>query len=140
MRKWKAAAKGGATRFMKKEPEEWKAIPGYIRYLISNYGRVATIHGKMRCLDWAGRTRKRYRSVKLYQAGGCKHLLIHKLVYRVFHREVPFGMQVDHIDDDHLNNFWKNLQLLSHEDNQAKRKKYKPMSKEREELMEKLGI
>lgn len=108
-------------------PEEWRPIPGYESlYLISSHGRVARIETQRQlAYDWAGRKHFRYRSVRLYGGDGSRqHLVVHKLVYLAFHGEIPFGMQVDHKDHNRFNNHYSNLQLTTHEENQARRKKY----------------
>ena len=46
---------------------------------------------------------------------------VHKMVWETFKGEVPVGYDVDHIDDDKLNNKLTNLQLLTHKDNIRKR-------------------
>lgn len=45
----------------------------------------------------------------------------HSFLYAWYKGEVPAGYDVDHIDNDTLNNDLDNLQLLSHEENIKKR-------------------
>lgn len=50
---------------------------------------------------------------------------LHRLLYAYFIGEVPFGMVVDHIDNDKFNNNLDNLQLLTREQNVQKNPKNK---------------
>ena len=43
----------------------------------------------------------------------CKSFLVHRLVAQAFVGELFEGAQVDHLDGDHANNHWKNLQILT---------------------------
>ena len=107
--------------------KNWKIIPKYTKYEISDHGEVRSIEtGKIKKHDWAGRDRLRYKSIHLIEDGktyrtGKKHLLIHKLVYEVFKGEVPEDYQVDHIDRDNLNNQVQNLRAVPRKENQDNR-------------------
>lgn len=46
---------------------------------------------------------------------------VHRIVYAWFYGEVPANMQVDHIDNNSLNNNLNNLQLLTQEENLKKK-------------------
>lgn len=105
------------------ESEEWVRIPGFERYWISNLGNVVR-EGRAQILklDYSGRPRHPYRSVRLYDGlGGVKKLLLHRLVYRSFRGEVADGMQVDHIDRDRNNNRLSNLRCITAEENLSRR-------------------
>lgn len=52
----------------------------------------------------------------------------HRLVWEYFRGEIPKGIQVDHIDNNPLNNLISNLQLLSNKDNIRYAKKRKDNS------------
>ena len=47
---------------------------------------------------------------------------LHNVIYAWYKGEVPLGYDVDHIDNNTLNNNIDNLQLLTHEENLKKRK------------------
>lgn len=49
-----------------------------------------------------------------------KQFFVHRLVYEAFHGPIPFGLTVDHIDSEKLNNRLENLQLLTREENTRK--------------------
>lgn len=43
--------------------------------------------------------------------------LIHRIVWETFNGEIPDGMQIDHIDNNKMNNDISNLQLVSPQEN-----------------------
>ena len=45
---------------------------------------------------------------------------VHRIIYTIFHGNIPKDMTIDHIDNVKTNNNINNLQLLSHRDNVAK--------------------
>jgi len=116
--------------------ERWVPIHGYEGlYEISDYGRVKSVQrfrrGKSGCMvpvpekimlvqakkrKSGGRTLP-YLEVKLRDGSPrhtpCKSFLVHRLVAQAFVGELYEGAQVNHIDGDHQNNYYKNLQILS---------------------------
>ena len=54
-----------------------------------------------------------------------KSYYYHRLVFEHFYGEIPDGYEIDHVDNNRLNNHISNLQLLSPEDNRRKKKRYK---------------
>jgi len=100
--------------------EIWKPIKGYESYYeVSNQGNVRRIGGKKLkpVLD-------RYYEVQLCINGKRKKKRIHLLVADAFLPKCPgeYGIgrgkyQIDHIDENRLNNCSENLQWLRHEDN-----------------------
>ncbi len=113
----------------------WKAIVGYEGlYEVSNYGEVRSIERKVKHKHsgeitikervLAGANDNHYRAVQLSTHGKRKKFRIHKLVMDAFGPPCPgvYGTrrgnyQIDHIDDNKLNNRADNLQWLIHEDN-----------------------
>ena len=113
----------------------WKSIVGYEGlYEVSNYGEVKSIERKVKHKKsgeitvkeriLVGGNDNHYRSVQLCKQGKVKKVRIHKLVMDAFGSACPgeYGIgkgmyQIDHIDNDPLNNRADNLQWLIHEDN-----------------------
>lgn len=66
-----------------------------------------------------------YDKVKYQQtkkrAGVSKMFLLHRLLYVLYKGCIPYGMTVDHIDGNKLNNSINNLQLLTRSENNKKR-------------------
>ena len=58
-----------------------------------------------------------YRLVQIWDGGEVKTYTLHKLVALLFLGETPQGYEVDHIDDDKLNNHVSNLQFLTRAEN-----------------------
>ena len=52
-----------------------------------------------------------------------KYPTVHRLVYETFHGKIEEGMEVDHINNDKLDNSLANLQLLTKYENGVKRSK-----------------
>jgi len=116
--------------------EVFKDIRGYEgSYQISNFGRVKSLSRR----SYAGRKNGRYFSKEIILKGnieGCGYLqvmLYNNSKYKAFKMATlvwdHFGdkprngrkLQVDHIDEDKLNNKIDNLQLLTCRENTAKR-------------------
>lgn len=110
---------------------QWRTIPGWENYEISEYGDVR------RCV--AGPTRKvgrpcqsktsfrGYLSVTLYRDGGAtrRNLLINRLVCLAFHGASPSPThQAAHNDGVKTNNFWRNLRWATPKENMADRKRH----------------
>jgi len=115
--------------------EIWRDIEGYEGlYQVSSYGRVkglnrVTSHGhKLRERIIIGGMSTSYRSVILNKDGVGKSMLIHRLVALSFipnHNNLP---QVNHIDEDKLNNNLDNLEWVSIRRNQNHSKNKKSTS------------
>jgi hypothetical protein len=102
----------------------WKPIKGYEgSYEVSNHGDVRSVdrinaygrHQKERILKQS--LTKGYAKVGLYREGVLKWHLVHRLVAEAFLGECPFGCEVNHIDEDRLNNCAENLEYTTHADN-----------------------
>lgn len=99
------------------ENEIWKDILGYEgKYQASNFGRVKSLNyrhtGKEKILLQYNSGRG-YLQVELKG----KKYLVHRLVWETFNGKIPEGIEVNHIDENPLNNKLENLNLLSHTNN-----------------------
>lgn len=97
--------------------EEWKMYLDYSNYLISNKGRIRNINTN-RILKPS--LASGYLKIRLCKNGKNKDLLIHKLVYALWHDE-PYleGRKfiIDHIDANKTNNCIENLRKVSNSEN-----------------------
>jgi len=103
--------------------EQWKQIEGFPDYEISNFGNVASRKfGKYRILT-GGIPSNGYRLITLSKDGAMHSTAIHILVWDHFGGNPRSGrkVQVDHIDNDKLNNGICNLQLLTARQNSSKK-------------------
>lgn len=111
--------------------EEWKDIEGYEGlYQISNYGRVKALERK---IEGKGKNQfvkehllkphisliygKERLQTCLYKNGTKKYLVIARLVYTAFKGHIPFGIQINHIDENPSNNHIDNLELMTPKEN-----------------------
>ena len=99
------------------EGEEWKQYLDFSNYLISNKGRVRNVITN-RILKPS--LTSGYLKVRLCKNGKTKDLLIHKMVYALWHDE-PYlegrVMIIDHIDANKTNNCIENLRKVSNSEN-----------------------
>ena len=106
----------------------WRNISGYLfLYKVSRLGEVKSLERK----DSIGRKLKErimkpqlnkygYFQISLFQNNKPKSFAIHVLVYNTFKGKVPNGFEIDHIDNNKLNNDIDNLQLLKSRKNVSK--------------------
>ena len=103
----------------RKQPEEWKPIPGYEGlYEVSNYGRVRSFKwsskGKILSPGNTGKDGSGYCFVNLYKDGKAKkHCTIHRLVAEAFIPNPSNFPQVNHMDECKKNNYFENLEWCS---------------------------
>jgi len=117
--------------------EEWKPIKGYEGiYEISSFGRVKSLDrqikensGKIRfkkgkLLALSINTRG-YLFTSLSKNSKIKSFTTHKLVSIAFLNHIPSGMTVviDHLNNNKLDNFYKNLKQTSQRENTSRYKK-----------------
>jgi len=102
----------------------WAVVPGYERYEVSTEGEVRSLNyrgtGKTKMLK--PRMLKKYLVVKFSVRGKYKVFRIHQLVAMAFLGHTPNGntLQVDHIDENRLNNNLDNLQIITNRANISK--------------------
>lgn len=107
--------------------EVWKDIEGYEGlYQVSNFGRVKSLNyhrtGRegILTLKLSKRTKRSgigYLSAHLWKNGKGKYYSVHRLVWTAFNGEIPKGLQVNHIDENPLNNCIWNLNLMTCKEN-----------------------
>lgn len=98
--------------------EIWKDIEGYKGlYQISNKGRVKSLYnGSERILrPWINNDG--YLNVKLYKNTAAQHRLVHRLVAKVFISNPDNKLQINHKDENKLNNCVENLEWITCIDN-----------------------
>ena len=94
-------------------------IIGYENYLIHEDG---TVYSKKRKKFLKPQLRNRYYRVGLSKNGKTSMLSINRLVAEHYIPNPENKPEVDHIDDDPINNHISNLQWLTHQENIDKRK------------------
>ena len=105
--------------------EKFKDIPDYNGvYQVSNLGNVKSFkYGKEKLLKPAINSCG-YLNVILCKDGKTKSYKVHQLVAMAFLEHTPDGMNsvVDHIDNNRLNNYMDNLQIISNRENSSRNK------------------
>lgn len=99
--------------------DNFRKIPNYSRYLISEYGDIYSIPRK-RLLsvnyNWAG-----YAVVTLVDDNGFRApRKVHRLVYLSFIGPIDKDKVIDHIDNNKLNNHFSNLNQITASENSIK--------------------
>lgn len=94
--------------------EEWRAIPGFDGYEVSDLGRVRSWrpwHGSVGPRILTPQEDRGYLGVTLVKPGERRRLTykVHRLVMLAFVGPLPQGMQTRHLDDDGRNNALTNL-------------------------------
>ena len=93
-------------------------------YEISNLGRIRSVEH----LDNLGRVRKstikktqrgksNYRITNLCTGGVNKTFSVHKCVWESFNGQIPYGYQINHINEDKTDNRLENLNLMTPKEN-----------------------
>jgi hypothetical protein len=97
--------------------EIWKDINDYEGiYIISNYGNIKRNNRKISC---GYKTEKGYYRAKLYYNKCHKSEYMHRLVAKAFINNEFNKPDVNHIDNNPLNNHVLNLEWCTHKENMA---------------------
>lgn len=96
--------------------EVWKPVPNYEGlYDVSNFGRVRSLYRYKVILK--PQLQKGYCYVDLCKDGKKKRYSIHRLVWETFNSSIPEDYEINHIDENPLNNCISNLSAVSHKTN-----------------------
>jgi hypothetical protein len=96
---------------------EWRTVPGYRHYKVSNTGRVISFAKFSDGIELKFAYDKRgYPHVKLYQDHHGTSTSVHRVVASAFLGE-PTGPVVRHLDDDKNNNYVSNLAYGTYKQN-----------------------
>lgn len=102
------------------EQEIWKVIKEFPQYKVSNFGQIMSYKNPNKPIILKGQiTKKGYRSVHLRDENGHSYSKqVHRLVLENFSpREDMQQLEVNHIDENKLNNNLTNLEWMTHLEN-----------------------
>lgn len=91
--------------------EEWRAVPGFPTYSVSDHGRVRGPRGWV--LKQAINYRNEYRYVSLWAGGKQTSWNVHRIVLTSFVGPRPDGMDGSHLNGNKADNSLANLQWES---------------------------
>jgi hypothetical protein len=110
-----------------KHLEVVKQIENFPNYYISNYGNIFSVTiNTLKKLQPRPSAQKGYLAVVLYKNGIKHQKYIHHLVAHAFRGYKPSNRKIviDHKDENHLNNYIENIQIITQRQNISKSKKH----------------
>ena len=96
---------------------EWRKIPDYEDYYVSNGGLVKGKGGTLLGLSFRKTNFTSYVGCRLYKQGKIKCFQVHQLVMRAFNPASDSTLQIDHLDSNGLNNSITNLEWVTASEN-----------------------
>lgn len=103
---------------MEEIKEEWKDVKGYEGcYKVSNMGRIKSFKHEKDGRLLSPKFNGNYNQIRLCKDGVCNIFSIHRLVAIHFVENPLNKDQVNHIDGNKTNNFYKNLEWATHSEN-----------------------
>lgn len=117
MRTPAATSRRSKKRRKRMKIETWKDIKGYEGlYQVSDEGNIRSKNGIIR----PSKNNSGYLVTHLSKDGRVKSRLVHRIVAIAFLGDVPMGKEVDHINENKLDNRVENLRYLSRFDNASR--------------------
>lgn len=99
------------------QTEEWRDVVGYEGlYMVSNLGRVKSITRYKKVISQQI-CRGKYYSCQLWNKGKCKMMFVHRIVAMAFHPNPDKLPEINHKDENQLNNNANNLEWCTHKYN-----------------------
>jgi len=106
---------------MYKEKEIWKSVVGFSNYEVSTYGRIRNINfqntGKTRIRKIIKPNGRGYFRLILCNNGKKHYISLHRLIAKAFIENPLNKPQVNHKDGIKTNNYYKNLEWVTHREN-----------------------
>jgi len=98
-------------------PENWKTIPGFPRYMVSDRGNIRVMKDNMAFPVRSRFDSDGYQIVTLWSKRRYHTLKVHRLVLEAFVGPCPDGYVCDHINTVRNDNRLENLRWVSERDN-----------------------
>jgi hypothetical protein len=99
---------------------EMKQIKDFPNYYVTKFGKIWNKKRKIWMSQWdrGGKTNgKKYKKIQLSHKGKTKKEFIHRIVAKAFIKENIDDKEINHIDFNKENNFYKNLEVVTQEEN-----------------------
>ena len=104
-----------SNKLLFQQTDELYRIPGFEEYATTK-GKIYSFKRGKYLQEYFNK--KYYACVNLCQDGQTKTMLVHRLVWMAYHqKDVPEGLEIDHIDKNPLNNTIENLRTVTREEN-----------------------
>ena len=102
---------------------EWREVPGWPKYEVSNTGKVRIAETGSKVAQWDHQAKGGvYKRVTLRDKGKRKNFRVHRLVAMAFLPNPDYLPEVDHLDHDTFNNHVSNLEWVRSSENLERRR------------------